>query len=437
MNRMQSTAEKGSSSPPSSWRRYIKQKILKPGYCWVHRFAPAFADAIGMGICWVTGRYVGPFKQRFLFDVSCIARNDGGTGIQRVVNNLFEAIVESTSDTYAILDEGGRLMTSYAYMERRTGKQFHRAEESVFLQTGDILFLSDSSWAFCTDFLQIIREAKEKGVRVFAVIYDLFPIQYPETSPSPQFRQIFTEWHDMILAEADGIACISRTTADNVAAYFEEKGFNRETPLQLFFFPMGAEIECKKGLVRQQMMDFVRQRQTFLMVGTVEPRKGHQVVLQALATVAERHDIQLLILGHDGWKNDEIKKDMEHPALQGRVLWIQDAADHELHWAYQNTKALIAASKDEGYGLPLIEAAYFRLPILCSDIPIFHEVTQEHADFFIEGDVAGLIKEWESWLSRTKHPDSKSIRLYKWKEVAKEIKAILTGKRKAYKVLKK
>lgn len=435
-----------------SWKWHVKHKFLKPGYYWLHRFAPALADSIGRGICRITGRSIGRFQEQvshieksgafldrksgLLIDVSSIACHDWGTGIQRVVNNVYQELVALKSESYAVQNGGGFLTTAYAYMGRWAGNDSRRLEQRVALQAGDILFLLDSSWEFFADFEHIIREAQKNSTKIYAVVYDLFPIQYPETAASPLFSEIFIAWHDMVLQKVDGIICISRTTADNVAAYYQKKRFTREKSFSLFYFPMGAEIECKQGLVRQEMKNFVQQKRTFLMVGTVEPRKGHRVVLDALATVAERHDVQLLVLGHDGWKNDEIKKDMETPAIRECVLWIQDAADHELHWAYQNTEALIAASKDEGYGLPLIEAAYFGLPILCSDIPIFHEVTQEHATYFRAMDAVSLAEVWERWLREETHPDSREIRLYTWRESAQAILDIFNEKTPAYKVLK-
>lgn len=50
--------------------------------------------------------------------------------------------------------------------------------------------------------------------------------------------------------------------------------------------------------------------------------------------------------------------------------------------------ALVTASRDEGFGLPLIEAMNLGAPVVCSDIPIFREVTGEHAQFFDPGSPA-------------------------------------------------
>lgn len=430
-----------------TWRKAVKQKILKPGYYWLHRFAPSLADAILVGIkklaVWslsrpepvkklATMRRQGP---GIFVDVSYITQQDWGTGIQRVVNNVAQHMTEQDKTTFPVRDSSARLMTAKAYLARLKGSDVWEEDEYVPFQKGDILFCLDSSWELHEDFSRILADAKRAEAKVYGIIYDLFPIQYPEVAASPYFSQVFTSWHDMMLRQADGVICISRTTADVVVNYYQEKKFKREKPLDVYHFPMGSAITARQGQVRDSLKNFVARKQTFLMVGTVEPRKGHETVLKALRKVVQSCDIQLLIIGRDGWKNDDIKDYFEEEGLKSHVLWVKDAADHELQWAYQNTAALIAASKDEGYGLPLIEAAYFGQPIICSDIPIFHEVTQEHATYFKVLDEDSLAEVWKEWMNEPAHPDSREIRLYTWSESAQEILDILKGKTPAYKIL--
>ena len=114
---------------------------------------------------------------------------------------------------------------------------------------------------------------------------------------------------------------------------------------------------------------------------------------------------------------------------------MQDASDEEVQWAYRHCSALVAASHDEGFGLPLVEAAHFGLPIICSDIPIFHEVTEEHATFFREGDAADLARVIRMWIDEDVHPDSSLIPTHTWRESAKAILAILHGKVEPYRVV--
>ena len=89
--------------------------------------------------------------------------------------------------------------------------------------------------------------------------------------------------------------------------------------------------------------------------------------------------------------------------------------DDEVQWAYRHCSALVAASHDEGFGLPLVEAAHFGLPIICSDIPIFHEVTEDYATFFHEGDAADLARTIRAWMDAALQPEASRLQTLTWR----------------------
>ena len=121
--------------------------------------------------------------------------------------------------------------------------------------------------------------------------------------------------------------------------------------------------------------------------------------------------------------------------IHERVLWIKDASDSEVQWAYRNCDALVYPPKAEGFGLPLVEAAHFRMPILCSDIPVFHEVVGDNADYFQVDDVDSLSEALVRWIRSDKHPDSGMVRIHTWKECAAEVLDILNDRTEPYAVL--
>ena len=434
--------------PATGWKAGVKRKLIKPVYGAVSKCSPELAAWIKSHLYSLYYRLkdsksvvLEPWNrekegEKYLFvDTTQISRQDAKTGIQRVVNNIFMQMYGEADNIMAVKDFDGRLVTSYAYMHS-AGLAKKRKEQLVTFGTEDKMLLLDSSWEYVAPMKRNIKLIHANKGQVGAVVYDLFPIQYPELFASKAFVNIFVVWHNMILQEADDILCISRTTADNVEKYFLKTGLKREKPLRLHYFPMGADIKVTNGEPRQELKDFVQEGKTFLMVGTIEPRKGHAVAIAAFEKLLqEGGDARLLIIGKDGWKNEGFVSLLENDRLKGRILWLKDAGDAELSWAYQHASALIAASKDEGYGLPLIEAAYYGIPIIASDIPIFHEVTGDKADFFKAMDSDSLCKSMKEWLSTDIHPDSKQIRLHTWQESAKVIMDIMDGKQEPYKVI--
>ena len=358
-----------------------------------------------------------------LVDVTQTEILDVGTGIQRVVRSLLAELTRRDNNVLPVREADGKLL-------------FRDGDYAVPILPGDKLLLLDSSWSYHHEFKKIIACAHAQGAQVYATVYDLFPIRYPQMFDSRWFSDTFRAWHNLVLQEADAVLCISKTTADSVETYYRQQRFSRKSPLLLYDFPMGAELKKVRGNIREGLRSFVQQATTFLMVGTVEPRKGHATAMKAFVKLLRKGKVQLLILGRNGWKNKEFYNFLQtNENLQNHVLWIKDATDAELCWAYDNTDALIAASKDEGFGLPLIEAARFGLPIICSDIPIFREVTQGHADYFKAMDADSLAACISSWLREEKHPDSRKIHIYTWQEAAKEILDIMDGKVEPYRVL--
>jgi hypothetical protein len=162
------------------------------------------------------------------------------------------------------------------------------------------------------------------------------------------------------------------------------------------------------------------------MVGTIEPRKGHAQTLSAFERLWENgYDINLVIVGKKGWLVDElIDRLCYHPELEEHLFWLEGISDEYLEKVYAASVCLIAASEGEGFGLPLIEAARHKLPIIARDIPAFREVAGEYA-FYFKGkestDLVEVIKGWLVLYSKKQHPYSDNMPWLTWKESAKNL----------------
>jgi glycosyltransferase involved in cell wall biosynthesis len=371
-----------------------------------------------------------------LVDVTEITKHEWGTGIHRVVKNIFHQIYNRSENVIPVQYRSGKFITSYSYPGRMEGDEA-KPEKTPEFKKGDSILLLDNPWGEFAGFSHILDLAANTGGKSFAVVHDLIPEQYPEVCDSAKMIREHTGWHNMLLQKADAVICVSRTTADSVAGYYEQMKYRRSKPLSLYYFHLGADVPAGEQIPRKEIQDFVNKGKTFLMVGTLEPRKGHMAVLQALQKLPDeiRRELHLLIIGANGWKSDEIRKTLELPEFRENVLWPRDVSDGELRWAYAHADALIAASLQEGFGLPLVEAAHFGIPLICSDIPVFREVTQGNADFFKAMDADALAECLTRWLQTDRHPDPRKIPAYPWQESAREVLDILAGKTEAYKVL--
>ena len=108
-----------------------------------------------------------------------------------------------------------------------------------------------------------------------------------------------------------------------------------------------------------------------------------------------------------------------HPQLNHHLFWLNSISDEYLGAVYAASTCLICASAGEGFGLPLIEAASRKLPIIARDIPVFREVAGNSAFYFTgdePNDVASAVEAWLQLFNNQSHPKSDTMQWLTWKE---------------------
>ncbi|HEY0793148.1 MAG TPA: glycosyltransferase family 1 protein, partial [Chthoniobacterales bacterium] len=213
---------------------------------------------------------------------------------------------------------------------------------------------------------------------------------------------------------------------DQLHDWLKTAGVAREgQALGIGFSHHGADLRASlptTGLTAENrlLLDKLRERPCFLMVGTVEPRKGHRQALSAMERLwAAGADVNLVMIGKQGWMMETFAETVrQSPEYGRRLFWPQAISDEVLEHVYRGSRALLAASYGEGFGLPLIEAAHYGLPIIARDLPVFREVAGEHAFYFQGETPEGLAAALQDWLSRKKVPESAGVARLTWNESA-------------------
>ena len=162
------------------------------------------------------------------------------------------------------------------------------------------------------------------------------------------------------------------------------------------------------------------------MVGTIEPRKGYDQVFKAFDALWSRKcDVNLVLVGKQGWNVEELfEKINNHPENGIRLFVIETASDEYLNLLYTEAECLIAASEGEGFGLPLIEAARHGIGLIARDIPVFREVAGQNAYYFKgkSADVLAVaIQDWLKLRLEKKEPNSSGMKWIDWKESARKL----------------
>ncbi|MET0240244.1 MAG: glycosyltransferase [Sphingobium sp.] len=359
-------------------------------------------DWAGLSTCISRNLPPRPRLRRILVDVSTLAFVDARTGIQRVVKSILKQwlmhpptgfIVEPV---YAELDK-----TGYRYARKFTTRFLETWEgwledDAVEPYPGDIFIGLDLHLVVVPQQAAVLQEWRQRGVKVRFVVYDLLPVMLPEFF-LPEARKSYHNWFKTVV-QFDGLICISRSVADECYNFLGYVGPKRERSLAIDWFHLGGNTEesiKSLGLPHDSntILQKLRGARSFLMVGTIEPRKGHQHILAAFETLWNHGDVvNLVLVGKLGWMMDDFAATLlNHPEFNTRLFWLESVTDEYLEMVYSACHCLIAASEGEGFGLPLVEAAHNGMPVLARDIPVFREVGGAAAAYFPDTNDATVI----------------------------------------------
>ncbi len=262
------------------------------------------------------------------------------------------------------------------------------SREGIQYQPGDILLLIDRSWG--RDFpWEEIRYAQSQGAVIGLVVYDLIPLQYPQFFER-SLQKIFSRWWGTARQVADFIVAISESVVDDIERIDVVRPPRRGSrPLSAGSFLLGAELdgETQGGALRPDLeLAFPQSgpKNTYLMVGTLSPRKNHALAIDACDQLwSQGIDVRLAIAGGNGWDSEPlIERIRNHPELGRRLFWLEGVRDHELDICYRRAAGLITPSFAEGFNLPIVEALSKGCPVFASDLPVHREVGGEYAAYF-------------------------------------------------------
>lgn len=258
-------------------------------------------------------------------------------------------------------------------------------------QSPDVLLLLDSTWDM--QMWTAVDEFRASGGHVCAVLYDLIPFSHPETVED-HTRKMHTTWWSEAPLHLDGVACISQTVREQYLAWQAERQLARQLPPeQVTYFYLGSELSDGATEANDRFAEIGDPSVPYyLVVGSIEPRKNHALILDAFEMLwNEGKAVNLVIVGGHGWKCESmLDRIYGHPMFNKRLFLIRQASDAELGRLYGNAAALVFASIAEGFGLPIVEAYQRGARVICSDIPVFREIAGDRAGYFNPADPASL-----------------------------------------------
>jgi len=222
---------------------------------------------------------------------------------------------------------------------------------------------------------------KRHGALV-VTIHDVVPWTHPETLTSRGLG-----FHQRMGARATREADVIVTPTFAVAEQIRD-----------ILSPSGEVVAVHSGFSGAlRVPDDARERRSrhvatdgyLLFVGTAEPRKGLDTLLDALSepTLAGQ---TLVVVGPRGWGGVDVAQDAQSRGIGDRVSVTGRVGDLDLAALYAGARLVVMPSRAEGFGLPVLEAMALGVPVVTSDDPAMREVGGGATQVFPVGDPAAL-----------------------------------------------
>ena len=340
---------------------------------------------------------------KIYIDVSVLTLATFVTGIQRVTREITIRLIEKEQENVVLLHYNAR-DNVYHRIDNAAFCQYYRhgtgvknkmiTRERIELSDmteGDVFFDLDAAWMCRVKRSWLLPLLKKQGVRIVAHIYDIISITHPQYCLERGVYN-FMDFIGAHLQYADDIIVNAQATVDELQKLTQRLGISLP-PCHVI--PLGADFAKQEIITEDQVpknvVEAVQDRPYILMVGTIEPRKNHKLLLEAYDKGLKEMGYNIIMAGYMGWNMEEFEQKLEsHPDYGKRIFHFTGLDDKAIAFLYQHAKFLAFCSYTEGFGLPIIEAIQRGTPVLAADVPVLREVGGDYCVWFEQDDAGEL-----------------------------------------------
>lgn len=223
------------------------------------------------------------------------------------------------------------------------------------------------------------------GVKAVFLVHDLIPITHPEFCRAGEEAKHVKRMLN-VLDCANAVITNSRFTLDTLEAFARRNG--AQVP--------PAQVAWITGHRAPRSVQAAKlSRPHFIVVGTIEGRKNHILLLRMWRRLAQRLGSatpKLVIIGQRGWEAEHAIAMLDRsPDIRDHVIEMGSTGDGEIVRLIAGARALLMPSFIEGFGIPVVEAMQLGTPVIASEQPVFREIAGDIPTYLASHDGVG----WE------------------------------------------
>ncbi len=249
---------------------------------------------------------------------------------------------------------------------------------------------------------ELPKSIQRRKVKSVVTIHDLIFLRHPEWY-NPIDRAIYQAKFKYSCRVADRIIAISEQTKRDIIEFYRID----EQKISVIYQSCNTLF---KQTIPEAFKETVRKKydlpdRFLLYVGTIEERKNLLNIVMAIT--AGRIDIPLVVIGRKTKYYNKVKHHIESENLKG-IYFKDEVSIEDLPAIYQLADLFIYPSVFEGFGIPILEALYSKVPVITSKGGCFSEVGGASTVYVDPTDI-GEISEAIKYISSRKELQEEMI----------------------------
>lgn len=220
-------------------------------------------------------------------------------------------------------------------------------------------------------------DASSIACPIVLTLHDLYPYEIPKNFGFPKafFNRLILQ---QCMRSASAIVCVSDATVHRMKQYTPRSTWEKALRIHNC-------VELEPINTEQTPIPGWKGGPFLLSVSQHRKNKNIPFLIRVFYRLLEQglihSDMKLLVIGITGPETPHIHQLVSELRLSGKVIFLHGLSESVLQWCYTHCELLAAPSKTEGFGLPVAEGLLRGCRVVCSDIPAFHEIDEEHCYF--------------------------------------------------------
>lgn len=313
---------------------------------------------------------------------------------------------------YVMKEDSAKIeLNGSKFIKKEVTARWHTlAEQTIFLQE---LISDDLDLMHFTYFSYPVLYKR----KFIATVHDVTPLLFKTGKASTKNPLLFEFKHKafefVLSTQVHSAAKIITPTKTVKMQLVDVYGYSIENKTQHVYEGVNFElVEAKEDMTLQAAYT----KPFFIYVGNFYPHKNVNKLVEAFHGMSA--DVQLVLIGPENYFSKRLKSQVKN----ANIRFHHNVSNGQLKYFYKNAEALINPSLSEGFGLPIVEAAHFDLPVIASNLDVFKELLGDNYLSFDPESVEDIKGKIESFMSKKSKPNYADLmKKYSFEEMTKQI----------------